>query len=164
MRKRSVKQKYEKAMRKLAAAELRLENADSPKEATNARMSVNAHKRSIAALARQAGERNLELEKEIKIERKGRLEKVRIARERREVRKEFYFSDNWRAVRYRALLKHGRKCQCCGATPGTGAVLHVDHIKPRSLHPEMELELENLQILCADCNLGKSNLDDTDFR
>ena len=26
------------------------------------------------------------------------------------------------------------------------------------------MDIDNLQILCADCNLGKSNVDDTDFR
>jgi hypothetical protein len=76
----------------------------------------------------------------------------------------FYKTELWRSLRYQALAKHGNKCQCCGAGPGQGAVLHVDHIKPRSKFPELALSLENLQILCADCNLGKSNKDDTDWR
>ena len=42
--------------------------------------------------------------------------------------------------------------------------LHVDHIKPRSKHPELELDINNLQILCKDCNLGKSNTDSIDYR
>lgn len=45
-----------------------------------------------------------------------------------------------------------------------GKVMHVDHIKPKSLHPELKYELSNLQVLCEDCNIGKSNLDDTDWR
>lgn len=77
--------------------------------------------------------------------------------------KEFYQTDEWRRLRYQALIKLGRKCQCCGAKP-PAVILHVDHIKPRSKYPELELDLSNLQILCEDCNLGKSNLDDTDFR
>lgn len=75
----------------------------------------------------------------------------------------FYESREWRELRYKALTTLGRKCQCCGAVP-PGVVLHVDHIKPRSKFRELELDLANLQILCADCNLGKSNKDDTDFR
>ena len=40
----------------------------------------------------------------------------------------------------------------------------VDHIKPRSRYPALELTLTNLQVLCNDCNMGKSNDDETDFR
>ena len=49
----------------------------------------------------------------------------------------------------------------CAKTKG---VMHVDHIKPRSKFPDLELEFDNLQILCKACNLGKSNKDQTDFR
>lgn len=76
----------------------------------------------------------------------------------------FYDSDAWRELRYRALKTHGGCCQCCGARGIRGKPLHVDHIKPRSRHPELELELSNLQVLCADCNLGKRAWDETDWR
>lgn len=76
----------------------------------------------------------------------------------------FYETEAWRRVRYEALRRHGGMCCLCGATAHQGAVLHVDHIKPRSLFPQLELDVDNLQVLCADCNLGKSNLDDTDWR
>ena len=75
----------------------------------------------------------------------------------------FYDSKEWREVRYKALKLHGRQCLCCGAKP-PGVVLHVDHIKPRSKFPNLELDINNLQILCKDCNLGKSNYDDIDYR
>lgn len=81
-----------------------------------------------------------------------------------ETNKGFYESDPWRALRYKALKLHGRRCMVCGATPESGAQLHVDHIKPRSKYPELELVLDNLQILCRDCNLGKSNKDSIDWR
>lgn len=52
------------------------------------------------------------------------------------------------------VLKVGR-CQNCGWSVEDGATLHVDHIRPiakgGSDHPS------NLQALCADCNLGKSD-------
>jgi 5-methylcytosine-specific restriction endonuclease McrA len=42
--------------------------------------------------------------------------------------------------------------------------MHIDHIKPKSKFPDLALTEENLQILCRDCNLGKSNRFNTDFR
>lgn len=72
----------------------------------------------------------------------------------------FYYSDAWRQLRYRVFKKYGRQCMVCGAT----GKLHIDHIKPRSKFPKLELEMSNLQVLCEDCNMGKLNLDDTDWR
>lgn len=76
----------------------------------------------------------------------------------------FYLSDEWREVRYKALVRSDGKCQCCGNGKHNGKLLHVDHIKPRSLFPDLELSLGNLQVLCEDCNKGKSNKDQTDWR
>lgn len=78
--------------------------------------------------------------------------------------KTFYDSDDWKRLRYQALVRHGAACQCCGATRSDGVKLHVDHIKPRSKYPELELNLDNLQILCEPCNMGKSARDETDWR
>src|SRR5215469_11521161 len=72
----------------------------------------------------------------------------------------FYQSRQWLELRYRALRLSNGHCQCCGSR----GPLHVDHIKPRSKFPELELILTNLQVLCEQCNLGKSNTDDTDWR
>lgn len=77
---------------------------------------------------------------------------------------QFLASWQWTRLRYEILKKFGRRCQCCGATPDDGAVMHVDHIKPRSTHPQLSLDPDNLQVLCASCNKGKSNLDETDWR
>ena len=76
----------------------------------------------------------------------------------------FYKSREWRSLRIKALVNQGRKCCLCGRTPKDGIILHVDHIKPRSNYPELELSLSNLQILCEDCNLGKSNHYEEDWR
>lgn len=76
----------------------------------------------------------------------------------------FLSSYEWRKLRMEALIKYGRKCMCCGATPETGAVMNVDHIKPRKLYPELSLKINNLQILCHDCNHGKGNWNETDWR
>lgn len=78
----------------------------------------------------------------------------------------FYSSWEWKAARYEALKMYGQRCQCCGWRPGDTArgYLTVDHIKPRSKHPELALSVENLQVLCNDCNMGKSNVWEDDFR
>lgn len=78
--------------------------------------------------------------------------------------KDFYASAKWKQLRYQVLAASDRRCACCGSSPLTGAVLHVDHIRPRSTHPELALDANNLQVLCSDCNLGKMNFDATDFR
>ena len=72
----------------------------------------------------------------------------------------FYTSRDWLSLRYKALVTHGRACMACGASDR----LHVDHIKPRSKYPELELDLSNLQVLCRECNLGKGADDETDWR
>lgn len=76
----------------------------------------------------------------------------------------FFESREWKALRYKALVLHGAACQCCGATRHDGVKMHVDHIKPRSKFPRLQLDLSNLQVLCEPCNVGKSNVDQTDWR
>ena len=76
----------------------------------------------------------------------------------------FLESYEWRVLRMKALKLHGARCQCCGASPKDGAVMNVDHVKPRRHHPELALDLSNLQVLCNPCNHGKGSWDDTDWR
>lgn len=78
--------------------------------------------------------------------------------------KDFYSSRAWKILRYQAFEKYGNRCQCCGARPQDGISLHADHIKPKSTHPELCLDLNNIQILCPDCNIGKINQWSTDWR
>jgi hypothetical protein len=68
---------------------------------------------------------------------------------------DFYRTQEWRSLRVKILAESGRRCLLCGNSPDNGITLHVDHIKPRSLFPELALEKSNLQVLCEDCNLGK---------
>jgi 5-methylcytosine-specific restriction endonuclease McrA len=77
---------------------------------------------------------------------------------------DFLSTFEWKATRMMALKKYGPVCQCCGASPNTGAVMNVDHINPRKLFPQLALDVSNLQILCGDCNKGKGNWDMTDWR
>jgi len=72
----------------------------------------------------------------------------------------FYRSWEWNNVRYHILREYGAVCMLCKSTEE----ICVDHIKPRSKFPELELDYDNMQVLCNDCNMGKSNTDYTDFR
>ncbi len=76
----------------------------------------------------------------------------------------FHDSREWMALRYEVLKERGARCECCGATRADGVIIQVDHVKPRSLFPELALKKSNLQVLCRPCNLGKSNKDSTDWR
>lgn len=76
----------------------------------------------------------------------------------------FLQSYEWRKLRMEALKLHGACCQCCGASRADGAKIHVDHIKPRKYFPELALEIDNLQVLCHECNHGKGNWDMTSWK
>lgn len=71
----------------------------------------------------------------------------------------FYRTKAWRELRLSILLESDCSCKICGITSERGAILHVDHIKPRSLYPDLALDKSNLQVLCEDCNIAKSNSD-----
>ena len=60
-------------------------------------------------------------------------------------------------LRFKVFQRDNFKCCVCGASPATDPFvqLHVDHIIPWSKGGETELN--NLQTLCAKCNIGKSN-------
>lgn len=79
-------------------------------------------------------------------------------------RKDFYRTEEWRRLRYRALSLYGNRCACCGRTPRDGAIMHVDHITPKSWRPELALDITNLQVLCDQCNLGKGATDNKRWR
>lgn len=77
---------------------------------------------------------------------------------------DFLTSYAWRILRMQALKLYGPVCMCCGDSPSNGAVMNVDHIKPRKHFPNLALKIDNLQILCGACNQGKCNWDETDWR
>ncbi len=60
-------------------------------------------------------------------------------------------------LRWHVLQRDRYTCRACGTSPSLtpGVKLHVDHIVPWSKGGATVLE--NLQTLCSDCNLGKSN-------
>ena len=60
-------------------------------------------------------------------------------------------------LRYRGLKRDRVRCCLCGQSPATdpSCVLHVDHVIPYSQGGGSEID--NLQVLCANCNLGKGD-------
>ena len=72
----------------------------------------------------------------------------------------FYSSMPWLRLRFETIRAYGGICMLCNSTK----FIAVDHIKPRSKYPELELDPDNVQVLCNTCNRGKSNKDMTDFR
>lgn len=66
-------------------------------------------------------------------------------------------SISWR-LRFIVMRKDEFKCKICGRSPAIDStiILHVDHILPWSKGGETIPE--NLQTLCSKCNIGKSNL------
>lgn len=60
-------------------------------------------------------------------------------------------------LRFCVFQRDNFKCCICGRSPAIspGLELHVDHIKPWAKGGETTLD--NLQTLCIDCNLGKSD-------
>lgn len=61
-------------------------------------------------------------------------------------------------LRFKVFQRDNFRCRFCGASPATDSSiqLHVDHIIPWSKGGETVIE--NLQTLCSNCNLGKSNM------
>lgn len=72
----------------------------------------------------------------------------------------FYATREWRELRWKVLSTSTGQCSVCGRSKKShGVVLHVDHIKPRSRFPDLELVQSNMQVLCEACNLGKGAKD-----
>lgn len=72
-----------------------------------------------------------------------------------------YDDPRWKPLRYKTLRKYNFQCLSCNRG---NLELHVDHIKPISKYPELAFDENNLQVLCKDCNLGKSNIFEDDLR
>lgn len=63
----------------------------------------------------------------------------------------FYKSKAWKQFRFKMFTKLPNECSLCYAKEN----LHLDHIKARSIYPELAFDQNNMQILCVDCNIGK---------
>ena len=65
---------------------------------------------------------------------------------------------SWR-LRFLVMRRDDFKCIACGRSPAlqSGLVLHVDHVK--AWIKGGETVMGNLQTLCEQCNIGKSDLE-----
>ena len=92
----------------------------------------------------------IDVETNLESENKGKIIHTQRHKTKREI--------GWR-LRFLVLRRDNFKCVSCGKSPATSekTELHVDHIK--SWDKFGETVIENLQSLCKECNIGKSNLD-----
>jgi len=65
-------------------------------------------------------------------------------------------------IRWQVFERDDFKCVACGRSAQYVAILHVDHIVPRS--KDGKDEMDNYQTLCHLCNIGKSNKSQTNLR
>lgn len=78
----------------------------------------------------------------------------------------FYTSEPWRTLRYIKIIEYGAFCQRCWINNFLIVSRNIEghHIIPRSKRPDLELDPENIVILCKRCNLqlGDSGIIDWD--
>ncbi|WP_144634152.1 HNH endonuclease [Priestia megaterium] len=79
---------------------------------------------------------------------------------------QFYKSREWQKLRVRVLKRDNCECQECKRNgsvyteendPEKHKRLDVDHIKDIYTHPELALDMDNLQTLCVKCHNRKHN-------
>ena len=59
------------------------------------------------------------------------------------------------SLRFEILKRDDYRCQMCGVTAKDGAALEIDHITPVAKGGTNDAD--NLQVLCRECNAGKSD-------
>lgn len=77
---------------------------------------------------------------------------------------DYHNTSRWKDLRYWVLREHEGRCCLCGRRATEGRPLEVDHIKPKSKYPQLQWDWDNMQVLCKDCNQGKSNKYEDDWR
>lgn len=70
-------------------------------------------------------------------------------------REELFSDPVYKTVRA-AVLRASPWCKMCGRRPPR-VVLNVDHVIPLTVDWSRRMDPNNLQVLCEDCNQGKSN-------
>ena len=69
--------------------------------------------------------------------------------------KKFYRRATWRKFRL-AFLWQNPLCVVCFEKGQLVPAEHVDHVIPRKVRPDLELDPENCQALCASCHSRKT--------
>ncbi len=65
-------------------------------------------------------------------------------------------------VRMKLRAMERDKYTCCICHLYDPEVMEVDHIKPKSTHPELNTEISNMMTLCANCHLRKTRKEKRD--
>jgi len=65
-------------------------------------------------------------------------------------------------MRWQVMERDDFHCVACGVSAKDGAILHVDHVIPRSKGGKDVMD--NYQTLCHQCNIGKSNKSQVNLR
>jgi 5-methylcytosine-specific restriction enzyme A len=82
----------------------------------------------------------------------------------KEQKRKFYKSGDWQAIRKEVLERDNYECQNCkrqgivytdNHDPDKHKRLDVDHIKEIYTHPELALDIDNLEVLCVKCHNKK---------
>ncbi len=71
------------------------------------------------------------------------------------------------AIRQEVIEAYDYRCAGCRrqfSQHRRKPLLHVDHIKPRSLYPHLLYVKSNLQVLCRSCNVHKHDYDGADWK
>jgi len=64
----------------------------------------------------------------------------------------FYKTKAWQLARDAAMARDGFLCQHCKQAGILTGATTVHHRRPLTTHPELALELDNLESLCAGCH------------
>lgn len=83
--------------------------------------------------------------------------------------KHYYWKGgSWNYVKTLVRLRDQDICQCTGACGwhlgkkcefSDSYIMHVDHIKPKKLFPDLRLDMDNLLTVCPNCHQFKTNLE-----
>jgi 5-methylcytosine-specific restriction enzyme A len=64
----------------------------------------------------------------------------------------FYKGKEWKALRMEALERDHYECQSCKRKGKYSRAKNVHHIKEVKTHPELALNLDNLECICIQCH------------
>lgn len=78
-------------------------------------------------------------------------ERARKYDQARQSDKNFYSSRAWLSVR-ELKLRQQPLCEQCERAGRTTLAVHVHHMRPRKTHPELALNIGNLESLCIPCH------------
>ena len=70
----------------------------------------------------------------------------------KEQKKKFYNSSSWKKLRLHALERDNHECQRCKEQGKVMKGQNVHHLKEIYYHPELALEIDNLETLCINCH------------